>query len=159
MKFWTSKNGEWFFWNVSADVGLNSRNDIEDVGLVQFAFKSALLLPDTGFSFGLQAQIRKLVVTQPCSGRMDDPLVAVIFAFQKEMKMPQVPDGKISTIKEGVYVDGSGQHTANLIMLGGFMESAYQEVFPRIDLIPGCPSLTARKSRYLFTGSAYAPLA
>jgi hypothetical protein len=158
MKMWISKNCEWFFWNVSADVGLNSRNDIEDVGLVQFAFKSALLLHYNDFSLELQSQIRNLVVTQPCSGRIDDPLVSVIFAFQKEYRHPQVPDGKISVIKEGLYVDGGGQHLSNLIMLNRFMQKAHQDVYPRIDLVSGCPSITARRSR-LITGTKYAPLA
>jgi hypothetical protein len=159
MKLWISKDCERFYLNVSADVGLNSRNDSDDVGLVQLAFKSALLLPNAGISVELQAQIRKLVVTQPCSGRKDDPLVSVIFTFQKEMEMPQVPDGKISTIKEGTYVDGGGRHISNLMMMGNFMRRAHQDVYPRIDLIPSCPSITARRSRELFTPTKYAPLA
>ena len=90
-----------------------------------------------------KAIYRKVKVTGTCRGTDDDPLVAAIFAHQRALNHPQV-DGRISVAQ------GSGKVGANaffILRLGCRLAHMHANVWPRLDLIPTCPSVVAQAVR------------
>ncbi|MDR6873384.1 hypothetical protein J2Y55_004408 [Bosea sp. BE125] len=127
-------------WNISANVGLASPNQADDVQLVQFGYYATLINPNTKLTAEQQDLYSKIVLGQPCNGTASDPLVAAIRAHQKVRGGPQ--DGHVSPIKGGTSYDG-GKHTFMMLALNNNMSDVAPDVFPRIDKHPKCPPLVA----------------
>ncbi len=128
-----------FFWNTSADVGLNCPNRPEDAQLVHFGLVCMAKLPAAMLSVELTKMISNLVIGAPCSGKPDDPLVMAIIAYQNEK--PGLRDKKVSVLQTGVYTLKGVVINALLVRLNSAMIYRYRDIYPRIDKAPDCPPL------------------
>ncbi len=142
MKCWIDSEKNRFAWNVSANVGLNSPNNLIDVSLVQFGLK-ARVLPDVigqlGDSQEFQELIKKMVLGTPCTGQKNDPLVQLIECWQRQHSMAasSTKDGKVSVLTDATY----GANNVRLLKrLNNVLRNAYPSLFPRLDLMPNCPA-------------------
>lgn len=129
-----------FQWNLDCSVGKGGANSLaSDVSYIQWYYTLAAKHP-------LTPENRKMIyrnvqVTGICRGTADDPLVAAILAHQQALNHPQI-DGKISV------AHGSGKIGALaffVFRLGARLSNMFPNVWPRLDLIPSCPTLVAQE--------------
>ncbi len=134
--------GPKFMWNLDCSVGKGAANTVFcDVSFIQWYYTLAA-------DFYLTSQENKEIyrnvnITGICSGTDDDPLVAAIIAQQQSMNHPYV-DGKVSV------VTGTGKlgpHAFFLLRLEARFAIMYPNAWPRLDLIPNCPSSVMQVSR------------
>lgn len=86
---------------------------------------------------------RRVQVSGNCRGTDDDPLVAAIFAQQRALNHPQI-DGRVSVAQGGGKIGASAFF---VLRLGSRLANMYPNVWPRLDLIPNCPSLVIQAVR------------
>lgn len=146
--------GNKFYWNIDQSVGRNASNsDSVDISLVQWSFVLA-----TSHDHGIPADglqlYRAVQVTGFCNGRDDDPLVRAILAMQKNVHArhpASTIDGHISVAYgDGRYAPG----TAFLILdICYAFAHWFPNAYPRLDLVPGCPSAIIRSVRGAIPGT------
>lgn len=133
------------FFNVSARVGKGQLNDVIDVQLVQFFLKQI------GEQNGLRNDPEALAICRAVNptGTVDDATVAAITAFQqhRRRKHPNtVADGIISPARGGtggLYAEGTPWA---ILPMNTAIRTAFPELWPRLQDIPGCPTLVAAKT-------------
>lgn len=129
-----------FFWNVDANVGALSPNKPEDVHLIQFGYSLMSRLPT--IDADLRVIYARVRVGVACTGREDDPLIQAIRAHQRKRGGTQ--DGHVSPIRAGgQYSDSDGPHTFMLTAINNNVFDSAPRVYPRLDLISGCPTLVS----------------
>jgi hypothetical protein len=134
--------GPKFMWNLDCSVGKGGQNSVAaDVSFIQWYYTLA-----ANFQLTEPANkeiYRKVKITGTCNGTDNDPLVAAIIAQQRAMRHPQA-DGRVSV------VTGTGKVGANaffLLRLEARFAIMHPNAWPRLDLIPNCPSSVATASR------------
>lgn len=133
---------QFFYWNLSANVGLGSPNRIDDVQLVQLGYALAVDVSSDNLLFDadLRSVCKKVIPGAPYNGVAGDPLTLAIDAHQRKMKI--APDGHISVLppmSTGLYQQRGGQHVFQLVALVNAIKEMTPEIFPRIDKHPKCP--------------------
>jgi hypothetical protein len=133
---------QFFYWNLSANVGLGCPNRIDDVQLVQLGYALALETSwdNVVFDAEMRSICKKIIPGQPYSGVANDPLTLAIVAHQKKQKI--APDGHVSVLppmSSGVYQKHGTNHVFLLVRLVNAIKEMTPEYFPRIDLHPKCP--------------------
>jgi hypothetical protein len=136
--------GPKFMWNLDTSVGkLGANSNACDVSFIQwyYVLASNFHLTDAD----RKAIYRNVKITGSCNGKDDDPLVQAIIAQQQATRHPQV-DGKVSV------VHGSGKVGSDvaffLLRIEARLAVMYPKEWPRLDLIPNCPSSVAEVSRF-----------
>lgn len=138
----------WFLWNIDQSVGKNASNgNSADISLVQWYFVQLATRP-AGVNPAHLSIYRAVRVTGSCSGRDDDPLVVAILTWQNS----EHADRAHSTVDGHVSVaQGTGFYAAAapfmILMLSDELAHWFPNVYPRLDLIPGCPSAIANAVR------------
>jgi len=123
-------------WNLTASVGKGGANsNPADVSFIQWYYTLAA-------NFHLTDQANKDVyrnvrVTGMCTGSDSDPLVAAIIKQQRSMNHPTV-DGKVSVVTGSGHL---GDRAFFLLRLEARFAVMFPNVWPRLDLIPGCPNM------------------
>jgi hypothetical protein len=127
--------GPKFMWVLDCSVGKGAANTVPaDVAFIQWYYTHA-----ANFHLTDPANrdiYRKVHITGVCTGLDSDPLVEAIFAQQRGMNHPII-DGKVSV------VTGTGRITDKaffLLRLEARFAVMFPDRWPRLDLIPGCPS-------------------
>ena len=133
-----------FMWNLDAAVGKGGANSVtSDVSYLQWYYTLAANFPETPPD--RKEVYRRVSITGVCSGRDDDPLVQAIFAQQRALKHPVI-DGKASALP-GVSGDvriGGDHRALFIIRLGARLAAQFQDKWPRLDKMPGCPASVAQ---------------
>ena len=134
--------GPKFMWNLDCSVGKGGGNNVvSDVSFIQWYYTQAA---DFRLTEPANKEIyRKVRITGLCNGTDNDPLVAAIFAQQRAMNHPTI-DGKVSV------VTGTGKVGAAaffLLRLEARFAIMFPNAWPRLDLIPSCPSALLHISR------------
>lgn len=123
-----------FQWNLSSSVGKGGQNNIgTDVSYIQWYYTLAAAHPLTPPD--RKAVYAGVSVTGSCRGTADDPLVKAILAHQTALRHPYI-DGRISVATDDGRV---GDLAFFILRLGARLSDMYPNVWPRLDLIPGCP--------------------
>jgi len=134
--------GPKFMWNLDCSVGKGGQNSIaSDVSFIQWYYTLASTFHLT--EPANQEIYKHVRITGACNGTATDPLVAAIMAQQRSMNHPTI-DGKVSL------VTGSGKVGAVaffLLRLEARFAIMYPNAWPRLDLIPNCPSSIREVSR------------
>ncbi len=123
-----------FYWNVEANVGVNSPNKIQDVHLVQLAFHCI----STNSKHPVPAEEKPIyaavVPGAPYTGDPTDPLSVVIKHQQK--KRGGVQDGHVSKMQpSGVY---ASDMTWMLVILNNNIADVLGIDWPFLDRHPKC---------------------
>lgn len=127
-----------FQWNLDCSVGMGGQNSLPaDVAYIQWYYTLAAAHPNT-------PQVRKdvyakVAITGQCSGRNDDPLVQAILAHQRALAHPVI-DGRISVATGDGRV---GENAFFILRLGARLADMFPQAWPRLDLIPRCPTQVA----------------
>jgi len=129
-----SPQGGVFYWNVDGPVGMNGTNKYDDVLFVQWCFYKM------GKWERLDADLRAICRTTPvngrCTGREDDPLIAIIKALQRSESGLMV-DGRVSPPTKGAtYTYHGARHTFLIFYLNAVLRVLHPNQYPRIDLMP-----------------------
>jgi hypothetical protein len=133
--FVDSKRVKRFFWNLSANVGVRSANQRDDVQLVQFgyfAFANNSKFPPPPALKDIFGAVKP---GAEYSGKEDDPLTRAIRAHEKARGGPQ--DGHVSAMKSLSY---DGIHSYILVALNNNLVDLLPDDFPRLDRHNACPS-------------------
>lgn len=134
-----------FMWNLHNSVGRAAANNVQaDVCHLQWYYTLAA-------KFHLTADERRatysaVTVSGVCTGRDDDPLVRAILEHQKAISHPYV-DGRASPVpgsSGGLRLAGKAYF---VLRLGARFSWMFPHVWPRVDLIPGCPGSVAAAVR------------
>ena len=133
--------GPKFMWNLDCSVGKAGANSItSDVSFIQWYYVLAsefhLTTPES------KAIYRTVKITGQCNGRDNDPLVQAIIAQQRLMNHPHV-DGKVSVVSG---TGKLGESAFFLLRLEARLAIMHPRAWPRLDLIPKCPSSVAQAS-------------
>jgi hypothetical protein len=124
-----------FQWNIDCSVGKGGSNNlVAEVSYIQWYYALAAQHPLT--SADRKAIYSKVQVTGACKGTEDDPLVAAITAHQRALGHPQV-DGRVSVAKG---TGKLGEAAFFVLRIGARLADMHPRAWPRLDLIPGCPS-------------------
>lgn len=134
-----------FFFNIDANVGLNSPNKEEDVQLVQMGYFAASTNPETPAD--LKPIYAKVTPGAAYKGDANDPLTVAIIAHQKSRGGTQ--DGHVSVIR-GVTYDGA--HTYMLTALNNNLIDLQPADFPRLDKHAKCPQVLRAAVKRCCTG-------
>lgn len=125
------------FFNVDNVVGaMPATNLREDVLFVQFAFVVIASSPSPIASPEFKAAVAAVKMT----GVADAVTINAITAAQKEsnrLGSSNVVDGRVSPAKGGYSYGGT---LWTIVHLNESVQGRHIEIWPRIDLIPGCPS-------------------
>src|SRR3982751_2416642 len=107
MKFFSApfQGQDIFFFNISANVGVNSPNTVEDVQLVQFGYFAIAQNKLASVPAELITAASAVVVGAPYSGAPNDPLTIAIKTDERTRGGTQ--DGHISVIRGAVSYDGA----------------------------------------------------
>ena len=129
-----SPQGDVFYWNVDGPVGMNGTNKVDDVLFVQWCFYKM------GKWDRLDPDLRAICSTTPvngrCSGREDDPLIAIIKALQRSQKGLKV-DGQVTPPTTDVRYTYHGKgHVFLILYLNAVLRVLHPAQYPRIDLMP-----------------------
>jgi len=136
MKPWVHAGN--FIWNIDCSVGQHAQNSLAaDVMYAQWYYSLAARNPNPNIDQNRRRIYQAVRVTGTCSGRPDDPLVAAILAQQEVLQHVPI-DGKLSVAKGDGKIDGS--HAFFVFRLGARFAEMFNQVWPRLDLIPECPS-------------------
>jgi hypothetical protein len=138
-----------FFFNLTANVGVNSPNKSEDVQLVQFGYLALAQNRLSSVPAELITAASAVVPGAPYSGGPNDPLTLAIKTDERTRGGTQ--DGHISVIHGNVSYDGS--HIFLLARLVNNISLFAETVFPRIDKHPRCPPQLAAAVRRSFVRS------
>jgi hypothetical protein len=130
-------------WNLDCSVGKYAANSVPaDVSFLQWYYtlsaNFALTNPDD------KAVYRNVSITGFCDGTDNDPLVAAIICQQTAMNHPTI-DGRASVVTGTGRV---GDKAFFVIRLEARFAVMYPNLWPRLDLIPGCPQSIADISRF-----------
>jgi len=127
-----------FHWNLECSVGKHGQNSLAcEVSYIQWYYTLAAKNAKTPLD--RRAVYSKVAVSGMCLGTDADPLVQAILIHQKALHHPVI-DGKVSV----AHGDGRiGQNAFFILRLNARLSDMYPEVWPRLDLIPGCPALVA----------------
>lgn len=134
--------GAHFQWNLDCSVGKGGQNSVvADVSYIQWYYTvaaiHALTPPER------KAVYSKVKVTGKCTGLDGDPLVQAILTHQRALAHPAV-DGRIS-VATG---DGRiGEMAFFVLRLGARFADMFPAAWPRLDLIPGCPTAVSNAVR------------
>ena len=138
----------WFFWNLDQSVGKSASNgDPTDVSLAQW-FYTQLAAHPAGVPPDHMPIYRAVQVSGGCTGRDDDPLVAAILTTQKVSnagKPTYTVDGHISVVHGGVFYAPTTPFL--ILQMSTTLAGWHPNVYPRLDLIPGCPPNVANAVR------------
>jgi hypothetical protein len=126
-------------WNLEHSVGKGGQNSSAvDTSYIQWyytlAAKNVLTVPDRRAIYG------RVKVTGICSGQDGDPLVDAIIAHQRGISHPVI-DGRISV------AHGTGKIGLKaffVLRLGARLAYMYPRLWPRLDLMPECPTIVAQ---------------
>lgn len=128
-----------FFWNLSANVGLSSINNQDDVEFVQFALSLMAKHGKLNGNRAAKEACSQVIVGMPCDGRRGDVLVDAIVAVQAARGGPQ--DGHVS-----VMTGATAQFTERgvkgfflAVPLNNNLLDIHPDRYPRLDTVPGCP--------------------
>ena len=134
--------GPKFMWNLDCSVGKGGDNSLtSDVSFIQWYYTLAANFQLTDEENRIA--YRNVKITGSCTGMDSDPLVAAIIVQQRSMNHPYV-DGKVSVVTGGGKVGASAFF---LLRLEARFAIMYPNAWPRLDLIPNCPSTIAEVSR------------
>ncbi|MCP4561304.1 MAG: hypothetical protein GY873_18790 [Bosea sp.] len=121
------------FWNLTANVGVRSPNQREDVQFVQFGY-FAMANSSKNQNSQLKAVFAAVQIGAEYSGQEDDPLTRAIRAHQKERG--GVQDGHVSVMRSILY---SGTTSFMAIALNNNLLDLIPDYYPRLDRHPKCP--------------------
>jgi hypothetical protein len=125
------------FFNVDGVVGAApAANNREDVMLVQFILKSIGEKPQDQMTPDEKAVFQAVNVTGVC----DAATINAIKLVQRKKHSVNpgiVVDGRVSPARGGSYSYGGGVWT--IAIINDLMQDKNTDVWPRIDLMPGCP--------------------
>lgn len=134
--------GSHFQWNLDSAVGKGGQNSSrEDISYIQWYYTVAAAHSRTPED--RKAVYSRVSITGICRGTDDDPLVQAILTHQRALSHPVI-DGKISV------ASGDGRLGARaffILRLGARFADMFPNVWPRLDLIPGCPAEVATAVR------------
>lgn len=139
-----------FFWNVDGAVGERGVNRADDVQLVQFYYSLYPRIAKSQRDPAILAQAKAAAgsMNGRCSGRPDDPLCIAIRAQQERNGLPVV-DGRISVSqRDATYGPGERNFFVIILMMTALSDAF--DVYPRLDQIPGCPTLVREKVLEVF---------
>jgi hypothetical protein len=129
-------------WNLDCSVGKGGANSVgSDVSFIQWYYTLASNFHLTDAEN--KAVYRKVKITGTCSGTDSDPLVAAIIIQQRSMGHPNI-DGKVSVVTGPGKL---GDKAFFLLRLEARFAIMYPNAWPRLDLIPNCPSSVIQASR------------
>lgn len=139
---WASGTGNSILWNIGSSVGKGAANNSPcDIFYLQWYYT---LSAQAGITPEERKVIyRKVQMTGHCRGTDNDPLVAAISAQQEAMAHPRI-DGRINVAHGAGKIDGKAFH---ILRLGARLATLYPNLWPRLDLMPGCPALVAQAVR------------
>ena len=151
MKFFSGRHGQddVFVFNISANVGLNCPNQLEDVQLVQFGYFAMAHLGGLGLEPEMIAAATAVVVGAPYTGAPNDPLTIAIRLHERLIGGTQ--DGHVSVLRAGG-LSYYGTHLPLLARLQNDMRAFLKDDFPRIDRHSKCPVQLATSVRRSFVG-------
>ncbi len=130
--------GPKFMWNLDNSVGKGGNNTNRvDVSFIQWYYTLAKSFHLT--TPAAKAIYQKVQITGSCSGLDSDPLVQAILSQQRETNHPTI-DGKVSVVTGNGKV---GNNAFFLLRLEARMAVMYPDKWPRLDLIPQCPTIVA----------------
>lgn len=124
--------GEYFFWNISSDVGVGKPNSLDDVELVRFGFSCWSLWP-SDFN-ALKPDFKQAIHALRWQGGFDQDLQLVIDLNQKYYGGKQ--DRCISVAKSGIDKNleyQKGQYWT-IWILNAYMRFGLPSLYPRIDM-------------------------
>ncbi len=140
-------DGTCFVWVPDFSVGLGGMNsNAADVCYQQWYYTIAAsnseVPPDR------KAIYTAVKITGQCTGKEDDPLCRAILAQQKAINHP-ILDGKVSppTGNSGDIRVGDSKALFAVRQAARFAYM-FQDVWPRLDKIPGCPSSVMEVVKY-----------
>jgi hypothetical protein len=148
-----------FALNLSHPVGPQCPNQADDVQLVKFGYFCKGSNP-AGFAKDPSAQPIWLKVAENnglsahYTGGVNEPLTTAIWYHQNLIN--GIKDGKVSPFRDNntQYSDGRVYRDYVLGELIANMCDLYKQLWPRIDLIPGCPSFLAISIRNLIPNNS-----
>ncbi|WP_413993503.1 hypothetical protein ACMDCR_16280 [Labrys okinawensis] len=135
-----------FYWNLDGAVGLNGKNNFDDVLFVQWCMYKASKWPgidhltqienfDTkGVSF--RDAFAKVNINGRCSGLKDDPLLDQINLLQALTQGPM--DGRVTPIHGSARYTGlfGIRYVYLVIWLNNILKQVHPKEYPRLDLMP-----------------------
>lgn len=128
-----------FHWNVDSAVGKGGPNsNPADVQYIQFYYTLAGAHPATPVE--RRTVYQRVHVGDKCLGIDGDPLVEAIRMHQQTLSHPVV-DGRISVATSGGKITDSSAFF--VIRLGARFAKMFPNLWPRVDMIPGCPQPVA----------------
>ena len=140
------------FFNVDGVVGAAPAQNLrEDVLLVQFFMRFAL--DKTGYH-GISPDDARTVSSLKVSGVCDQATVDVIYLsqyYRKKETPSVVADGRISPARAGGEYSKDSKWT--IITLNWRIKELIQDIWPRIDKIPGCPPELTQLVKRTFLGT------
>jgi hypothetical protein len=129
-------------WVTDCSVGKGAQNSLSaDVSYLQWYYTLAANYDETSPQHKLI--YRNVLVTGSCTGLDSDPLVQAILLQQKDFGHPVI-DGKASVVHGSGFVDDKAFF---VVRLGALFAVMQPRSWPRLDLIPSCPTLVAQASR------------
>lgn len=129
--------GRRFAWNLSANVGVSSPNNADDVQLVQLGYACAQY--GSNFDASTRAIFAAVVPGATYSAQENDPLTRAIRAHQKHRGGAQ--DGHVSVMGNLTAPIYDGVHTFMMISLNNLMIDQLKGDFPCIAKHAKCPPL------------------
>jgi len=132
------------FLNVDRNVGLRLGSSTEDILLVQFLIKS---IANAGLD-AASPQQREILRATPLSGVVDDATDKSIRTMQTVGRDPV--DGIVSTARGYRY----GSNFWTIVRLSRSFAARFSNIYPRLDLAPGCPPALGQAVRRALVGSA-----
>ena len=128
-------------WVTDCSVGKDAENTLPvDVAYLQWYYTMAASYEETSPQHKLI--YRNVAVTGTCTGLESDPLVQAILVQQKDFGHPVI-DGKASVVHGSGFVDNKAFFVIRLSALFAVMQP---RAWPRLDLIPSCPTQVAQAS-------------
>jgi hypothetical protein len=125
-------------WNLECSVGKGGQNSLAcDVSYIQWYYSLAASHPNTPLE--RKVVYGKVAVNGICTGTASDPLVQAILVHQAALKHKTM-DGKISVATGDGRVGGTPFF---ILRLNSRLAHMHPNLWPRLDLIPGCPALVA----------------
>jgi hypothetical protein len=143
----TFAGGDKFFFNISAAVGPNCPNKIEDFQLVQFGYFALAQNQGNPIPDDLRQAAAAVVPGADYDGSDDDPLTIAIRTDQQFRGGTQ--DGKVSRMHgQSTFYDA--EHVFLLARLVNNIRVLLGATFPRIDKHPKCPPVLAASVKTVF---------
>ena len=127
--------GPKFMWNLTASVGKGGANtNGADVSFIQWYYTHAAHFHLTDPAN--KEVYRKVRITGVCNGTDSDPLVQAILTQQRSMNHSSI-DGRVSVVTG---TGKLGDKAFFLLRLEARFAIMFPAEWPRLDLIPNCPS-------------------